>query len=148
MNLPAGGSCQCGQVRLTLAAEPLFTYACHCRDCQKRTGSAFSMGLVVMADTVSIKGDLTTWARTSDDGQTNTRYSCASCGNIIYGDSTASPGIWKLQAGLLEDTSGICPGVHIWTCRKQGWVELPPGAAAFDTQPDNLADLLPATASD
>ncbi len=144
MNLPATGSCQCGQVRLSLAAEPLFTYACHCQDCQKRTGSAFSMGLVVMADTVSIEGELTAWKRTSDDGNTNTRFSCASCTNIIYGDSTASPGIWKLQAGLLDDTSKLRPGVHIWTCRKQGWVELPADAACYDTQPDDLSELLAA----
>lgn len=73
-----------------------------------------------------------------------TRYSCADCGNIIYGDSTASPGIWKLQAGLLHDTASLRPGVHIWTCRKQGWVELPPDAACFDTQPDDLSELLAA----
>ena len=100
------------------------------------------MGLVVLADSVSLEGQLTPWSRSSDEGHTNTRHSCASCGNIIYGDSSASPGIWKLQAGLLEDTSGLHPGVHIWTCRKQGWVVLPEDATSYDTQPEDLSELL------
>ncbi len=58
MNYPASGSCQCGQVQLKLTTPPLFTYACHCRDCQKRTGSAFSMGLVVAGDAVDVEGEL------------------------------------------------------------------------------------------
>ena len=149
MRLPADGRCQCGQVSFQLAAEPLFIYACHCLDCQKRTGSAFSMGLIVLGDTVSVAGDLTPWTRTSDDGHTNTRHSCAGCGNIIYGDSSASPGVWKLQAGILDDTSGLSPHVHLWTCRKQDWVTLPADAAQFDTQPEDLSELLsPGPAAD
>lgn len=144
MTLPARGSCQCGQVQLTLSGDALFTYACHCMDCQKRTGSAFSMGLVIPADFVALEGECTAWTRTSDDGHTNTRHSCSQCGNIIYGDSSATPGIWKLQAGLLEDTSGLRPNVHLWTRRKQGWVSLPEDATAFDTQPQDLSELLAA----
>lgn len=113
LQLPTEGRCQCGRVTLQLSADPVLTYACHCRDCQKRTGSAFSMGLVVAADTVTVAGELSAWTRSSDEGHSNTRHSCAGCGNIIYGDSTATPGIWKLQAGLLDDTSALRPNVHL-----------------------------------
>ncbi len=140
--MTATGSCQCGQVQLVVSGEALVTYACHCRDCQKRTGSAFSMGLVMLAEQVALKGECTPWTRTSDDGHTNTRHSCSQCGNIIYGDSSATPGLWKLQAGLLDDTSALCPDVHIWTCRKQGWVSLPADTRCFDTQPQDLTELL------
>lgn len=144
MNLPADGSCQCGATRLTLNGPPIFTYACYCHDCQKRTGSAFSMGLVIAGDAVNIEGELSPWARTSDEGNTNTRHSCPHCGNIIYGDSSATPGIWRLQAGLLEDTRDLRPDVHIWTCRKQDWVQIPADALTYDTQPDDLGELLSA----
>lgn len=144
MNIPAPGACQCGQVQLQLHSAPLFSYACHCHDCQKRTGSAFSMGLVCAAEGISINGQLSSWTRTSEDGHTNTRYSCADCGNIIYGASTASEGLWKLQTGLLEDTSDLRPEVHIWISRKQHWLTLPPGVPTYDSQPDDLADLLAA----
>ncbi len=142
MKLPARGCCQCGQVQLVLNAEPLFSYACHCHDCQKRTGGAFSMGLVCMAEGVQIEGELSEWTRRSDDGHTNTRYSCASCGNIVYGATTASEGIWKMQTGLLDDTAALEPEVHIWTCRKQNWFDIPAGAPRYDTQPDDLTQLL------
>ena len=49
MDTPAQGSCQCGAIQLTVNSAPLLTYACFCSSCQKRTGSAFSMGLVVDA---------------------------------------------------------------------------------------------------
>jgi hypothetical protein len=127
---------------LELSAEPLFTYACHCLDCQKRTGSAFSMGLVVAGDAVRIQGKLTSWTRGSDDGHVNTRHSCSDCGNIIYGDSSASPGLLKVQAGLLEYTSDVRPGVHIWTCRKQAWVLLPDDTPSYERQPEDLGELL------
>ena len=94
------------------------------------------------ADTVRIEGNLAPWTRSSDKGHVNTRYSCADCGNIIYGDSSSSPGILKVQAGLLEDTSDVRPGVHIWTCRKQGWVILPAGVPAYERQPEDLGELL------
>ncbi len=144
MILPAAGSCQCGQVQLLLSRDPLCTYACHCLDCQKRTGSAFSMGLVISADHVAIDGECSTWTRSSDEGHTNTRHSCSQCGNIIYGDSSASPGIWKLQAGLLDDTSRLRPDVHLWVRRKQAWISLPDDATCFDTQPQDLSTLLTA----
>ena len=146
MPIPLTGRCQCGQVRYSVAAQPLFTYACHCSDCQKRTGSAFSMGLVVLTDSLQAQGELTSWSRTSDKGNTNTRYSCAGCGNIIYGVGDSNPELAKLQAGTLDDTQALEPELHIWTCKKQGWVSLPPRARTFDKEPESAAQWLQAAA--
>ena len=138
------GSCQCGAVTFSVTAPALLTYACFCHSCQKRTGSAFSMGLIVPTDALQVTGKLSTWSRKSDQGVTNTRYSCADCGNIIYGTSESSPELAKLQAGLLEDTTSVEPEVYIWARSKQPWLTLPERAHPFDTQPDNLMDLLQA----
>jgi len=137
MDTPLRGSCQCGAVTWTASAEPLFTYACHCRNCQKRTGSAFSLGLVIATASLEVTGVLTAWSRVSDEGHSNTRYSCADCGNIIYGIGDTSPDLAKVQAGTLEDTGAVEPEVHLWTIRKQPWVTLPPGSPGFETQPDD-----------
>ena len=140
MNAPLSGSCQCGAVTYAVSAAPLFTYACHCGSCQKRTGSAFSLGLVIATETLDLKGSLTPWSRISQQGNTNTRYSCASCGNIIYGIGESNPELAKLQAGTLDDTSVVEPEVHIWTIKKQPWLRLPSRAQQFETQPaDGLA---------
>jgi len=139
--MPVTGSCQCGAVRYTLEGEPLMTYACHCYNCQKRTGSAFSLGAMYPVAAIDTTGDLASWARISDDGLTNTRYSCASCGNVIYGIGEATADLIKLQPGTLDDTSTVMPDAHIWTRSAQAWVRLPEGALAWETQPDNLFDV-------
>jgi hypothetical protein len=144
MNVPFQGSCQCGAVSLSVRAEPLFTYACFCTSCQKRTGSAFSMGLIIPADALDVAGELTAWSRTSDRGQTNTRYSCAECGNIIYGVDDSGMNLAKLQAGLLDDTSGVEPEVYLFARSKQPWFSLPDRASPFETQPDDPMALLQA----
>ena len=141
---PPQGSCQCGAVTYTLHAEPLFTYACHCHSCQKRTGSAFSMGLVMPLEALEMQGELTPWQRVSEQGHTNTRYSCAACGNILYGIGDSSPQLAKLQAGTLADTRKVAPEVHIWVRHKQAWLTLPSQTRQFDTQPDDPLELLQA----
>ena len=138
------GSCQCGAVTFSVEAPALLTYACFCHSCQKRTGSAFSMGLIVPTDALRIAGEVKAWSRVSDQGVSNTRYSCADCGNIIYGTGDASPELAKLQAGLLDDTSEVEPEVYLWNCYRQPWVTLPARARPFDTQPDDPMELLQA----
>ena len=138
------GSCQCGAVTLSVDMPALLTYACFCTSCQKRTGSAFSMGLVVPTSSLQVEGELTAWQRSSDKGYTNTRYSCADCGNIIYGDDDTGMGLAKLQAGLLDHTSDLEPEVYLFARSKQPWVTLPPQAQPFDTQPDDPMDMLAA----
>lgn len=137
MKTPLHGSCQCGAVTYTINAEPLFTYACHCGSCQKRTGSAFSLGLVIATETLTLEGALTAWSRASEQGNTNTRYSCANCGNILYGIGDTNPELAKLQPGTLEDTSAVEPEVHIWTSRKQPWFTLPERVPQFERQPED-----------
>ncbi len=144
MVLPITGSCQCGAVTFALNAEPLFTYACFCTSCQKRTGSAFSMGLIVPVDALRVSGELTAWSRRSDKGQTNTRYSCAGCGNIIYGVDDSGMNLAKLQAGLLDDTSGVEPEVYLFARSRQPWITLPDRARPFETQPEDPMALLQA----
>ena len=138
------GSCQCGAITLSVDVPALLTYACFCSSCQKRTGSAFSMGLIVPTEALEVSGELTSWTRQSDKGTNNTRYSCADCGNIIYGVDDSGMGLAKLQAGLLEDTSEVEPEVYLFARSKQPWVSLPHNARAFDTQPEDPMAMLAA----
>ena len=140
------GRCQCGAACFTLTTAPLFTYACHCHSCQQRTGSAFSMGLVVPLAALQLDGELVAWSRRADTGQVNTRYSCADCGNIIYGGGDGNPDMAKLQAGLLDDTSALSPEIHLWTGSRQRWFDLPADAACFEQQADGLEMLQAAQA--
>lgn len=134
------GSCQCGQVRYEVDGDALFTYACHCHTCQKRTGSAFSIGAVYPKVALRCSGELIAFERTSDAGEINTRFSCSKCGNVIYGIGASTPGIVKLQAGTLDVTTDVVPNVHIWAKHAQPWVVLPEGARRYETQPESAAE--------
>lgn len=138
------GGCQCRSIRYLFDGEPLMTYACHCHDCQRRTGSAFSEGILISADQISVEGKLSAWQRRSDAGVEKTRHSCASCGNIIYGTADSMPGLMLLQAGTLDDTSAVHPEVHMWLQSAQRWVMLPPGVPSWETQPEDMMEILQA----
>lgn len=138
--MPAG-SCQCGAISYSVSGKPLMTYACHCRDCQKRTGSAFSMGTIYPLSAISVTGELSAWERRSEDGTVNTRYSCARCGNVIYGIGGSAPDLIKLQPGTLEDQARMTVDAHIWVRSAQPWVSLPVHTLRYDTQPGQLADV-------
>ena len=135
------GSCQCGDIRYTVSGEPLMTYACHCTDCQKRTGSAFSMGCIFAISSLSLTGELTEWTRASDDGNANTRYSCAACGNIVYGVSTYAPELIKLQPGTIESAQSIAVDAHIWLRSAYQWLAIPQESLQYETQPDSLMEI-------
>src|SRR5258708_35206288 len=86
------GECNCGAVTYKVWSASILTYVCHCGNCQKRSGSAFGMVMVVPVDDLEIEGELSCWERISDSGYRNPRYSCAVCGNVIYGLGTYTPG--------------------------------------------------------
>lgn len=135
MTYPINGSCQCGGVTYTLHKAPLMVVACHCRECQKLSTSAFSITAVVNAGDIEIRGPLADWSRKADSGNTNAAKFCPGCGNRIYHFNPAEPGTIKLKPSALDDISIINPTVHVWVSQKQAWYTIPEGVKTFDTQP-------------
>ncbi len=137
MNLPASGSCQCGSVTYRVTQNPLLTVACHCTECQKASGSAFSMSMVLRASGFEITGgELQRWDRPTDQGGVAQCFFCATCGNRIYHDNPAFPGFLRLKPGTLDDTTAIAPVAHVWTCREQPWLAGFAELHREETQPD------------
>jgi hypothetical protein len=148
MKLPLTGGCQCGALRYQISAAPLSTYTCHCTECQRTTGSAFSLAIVVPDRAFRMtKGEPRLVPRTADSGRTVTRWLCPACGGWIAGSpqppvpgdiaAGAAQGemIRRVRAGTLDDTSWLCPTAHFWTRSKQPWVVLPEGDQIYETQP-------------
>lgn len=142
MGIFRSGACNCGSVTYELLTRPLLTYVCHCGNCQKRSGSAFGMGMVIPVDDLKVKGKLSCWERVSDAGNRNPRFSCAACGNVIYGLGAYTPGLAKLMPGTLQNTHDIQPDVHIWTSSAQGWIKIPPDVLQFAEQPTDFGEVL------
>ena len=136
------GECNCSAVTYKIRSKSLLTYVCHCGNCQKRSGSAFGMGMIIPIDDIEIQGKLSCWERISDVGNRNPRYSCAVCGNVIYGLGAYTPGFAKLMPGTLRDTSEIRPDVHIWVSRAQKWVSIPTDILQYAEQPADFREVL------
>jgi hypothetical protein len=121
------GSCLCGKVTYTCDAEPLATAACHCKDCQKQTGTAFSIIVAVPRGELDIEGDslasFTTFG--TDTGQEVSRQFCRECGSPIVSLGDAMPALAFIKAGTLDDTSWLePPQMHIWSESAQPWFPL------------------------
>ena len=136
MTYPMTGSCQCGGVTYKLLAEPMMIVACHCKECQKLSTSAFSITALVSTDAVEFKGELKEWRRTADSGNINGAMFCPTCGNRMYHFNPDDPGRIKLKPSTLDDTSIIQPTAHIWTSQKQDWYTIPEGVTVCETQPE------------
>ncbi len=123
------GACQCGSVRYRLEVEPLGLAVCHCRDCQRQTGSAFAMSLDIPTEAFRLlSGELKTFAAECESGRAKECAFCGSCGTRIY-----HRGEWgtSIKAGTLDDTSDLKPTAHYWTKRKQPWVQIPQDVRCF-----------------
>lgn len=133
MPAPYSGGCLCGAVRYTVRAEPLTLYACHCTDCQRRTGGAFALSMVVPRGAVSLeKGEPVDYRVTMDDGRIKTGKTCTVCGVRLWGEPVKAPQIAIVQPGTLDDTSWIRPVAHIWTRSAQPGTTFEPGAIKFE----------------
>jgi len=120
------GGCLCGQARYRLTMEPLTCYVCHCKDCQRRTGSAFSTALIVKTEALElISGTSSPYRALLSGGRTKTGLHCAECSTRLWGTIQSVPTIRVLQPGTLDDASRYRPVAHLWTRSCQPWVVIP-----------------------
>jgi hypothetical protein len=132
------GGCSCGAVRYRLTSDPLFIHCCHCLNCQRQTGSAFVINLLIEADRVELAGEPQPVDVPRDDGSKQRIYRCAICQVAVFSEY-GRPGVWFVRAGTLDDPSAVTPDVHIYTRSKVPWVALPDGAPAFSEYYDTKA---------
>ncbi len=126
------GRCTCGAVRYELTSRPLFVHCCHCRWCQRETGSAFVMNAMIEADRVLVLQGTPLVVLTptlSGKGQKIAR--CPTCHVALWSNyAGAGDGIRFVRVGTLDEPDRLPPDIHIFTESKQPWVVLPTGVAA------------------
>jgi hypothetical protein len=114
-----GGGCACGAVRYQFSGRPLFSVNCHCRDCQRETGSAFAPILIVPSATFAvIRGSPKRFDVLADNGRTTTRMFCGDCGSSLFG---AGPDTVNIRVGSLDDPSSFRPSMDVYTASAQPW---------------------------
>lgn len=123
VSLPLAGGCFCGALRYELSAPPLMIYNCHCTNCQKITGSAFTVAATVLESALAFtKGEPKRVFWKADSGNERFGLFCGACGSRIANGQTPSIGVLSLRAGTFDDTSWVEPVGDIWTKSAQGWV--------------------------
>ena len=123
------GGCTCRHVRFQLNSDPLFVHCCHCRWCQRETGSSFALNAMIEADRlVLLQGEPVVVATPSNSGRGQKVSRCPHC-HIALWSNYAGAGLLVhfVRVGTLDNPDLLPPDIHIFTASKQPWVTLPPG---------------------
>ena len=135
MNSSREGGCACGAVRYRLASDPLFVHCCHCLNCQRQTGSAFVINLLIEADRVELLRGEPESVPVPRGSKKQKVWRCPTCQVAVFSQYT-SPRLRFVRGGTLDDPASVGPDVHIYTRSKLPWVELPDSVPAFTTYYD------------
>lgn len=121
--------CSCGAVRYKTWGDPIRVSVCHCKDCQRRTGSAFGVGCYFPKERVeTLQGSTDTFERSSDAGRWVKNHFCRSCGNTVLWELQALPHAFGIAAGAFDDSDWLDPKLHVWADSAQHWMSFPGGA--------------------
>ncbi|MBV1911555.1 MAG: GFA family protein [Kangiellaceae bacterium] len=136
VNSACEGGCACGFVRYQVTSDPLITHCCHCRYCQRQTGSAFVINALL--DAIQVKlltGSVDVIMTPSPSGSGQNIARCPNCRVAVWSNYSMG-GIKELirfvRVGTLDNPDQFPPDVHIYTSTKQPWVILPENAAVFE----------------
>src|SRR5216684_8880151 len=127
------GGCACRSIRYKLKASPLIVHACHCRDCQRVTGSAFVINVWIERKFVET-GPVApkSYMLRGGSGNDHEVFFCEICGTYLWSQYHIAPGdALFVRAGTLDNPEAVKPDVHIFTKSKLPWLELPEAVPTF-----------------
>ncbi|MBS0220629.1 MAG: GFA family protein [Proteobacteria bacterium] len=126
------GGCTCRHVRYRMMSRPMFVHCCHCRWCQRETGTAFALNAMIEADRVELlSGEVELVDTPSNSGKGQRIWRCPICYIAMWSNyAGAGDGVRFVRVGTLDDPDRLPPDIHIFTMSKQPWVILPEGVPA------------------
>jgi hypothetical protein len=129
---PFEGGCTCRHVRYRMQSAPLFVHCCHCRWCQRETGSAFVLNAMIESDrVVLLHGDVDVVPTPSHSGKGQKIGRCPSCRVAVWSHYPGGgDAVRFMRVGTFDEPDRLPPDIHIYTDSKQPWVLLPPGIPA------------------
>lgn len=126
------GGCTCGAVRYRLASAPIIVHCCHCRWCQRETGSAFVINAMIESDRVEVLQGEETVPVPSASGKGQRIVRCPACRIALWGHYPGGGDeISFVRVGTLDNPDALPPEIHVYTASKQPWLRLPEDARAF-----------------
>lgn len=132
------GGCMCGEVRYRMTSRPMFVHCCHCRDCQRHTGSAFVINALIETDRIELlSGAPNAVTLPTDSGLPHIVQRCPTCQIAVWSHYGGRRPLSFVRAGTLDEPSALQPDVHIFIRSKLPWVRLPDGVPAFEVYYDS-----------
>lgn len=127
------GGCACGALRYRMRTAPMFVHCCHCKDCQRQTGTAFVLNALIEADRVELlSGDPQPCAMPTDSGKPHRVFRCPACGTAAWSEYGGLDKLRFVRVGTLDEPSALAPDVHIYTRSKLPWITLPADVPSFE----------------
>lgn len=127
------GKCGCGAVTYRMASRPIVVHCCHCRECQRQTGSAYVLNALIEADRVKVDGPLQQHHLSTPSGKGQVISRCRDCGVAVFSSYLIRQDKLRfIRVGTLLDPSACPPDVQIFTSSKQPWVPLNPDIPVFE----------------
>lgn len=127
------GGCSCRAVRYRLTSAPMFVNCCHCRDCQRQTGSAFVINALIEADRVLLTaGEVEPVVVPTDSGRPHQIFRCPTCRVALWSVYGGRSAMRFVRVGTLDDPSALTPDAFIFVRSRLPWVVLPESIPAFD----------------
>jgi hypothetical protein len=126
------GGCACGAIRYECSATPIFALNCHCRDCQRATGTAYASVLRVPTKAFRVtQGEPRFYTVTADSGNTVSRGFCPECGSPLFSRLSGMTDVVGVRAGSLDDPNWHRPAADIFTKSAQPWDYMNPELPKF-----------------
>ena len=117
----ATGHCLCGAVTYTIRGEPVGMGQCHCKDCQRASGTGHMSIARFKREDVVISGQTTSYASVAESGNTNTRHFCPVCGSRVFGENSARPGMVNISVGCVNDNNWYSPQMVVYAKDRPIW---------------------------
>ncbi|RST49523.1 GFA family protein [Variovorax sp. DXTD-1] len=141
MSAQRNGGCLCGSVRFVALGEPMRTLQCHCRFCQRMTGSTSYAESMYAVDAVEFSGE--PMSRYSHRSESSSRqvhvHFCPRCGTTITLTFERWPEYRAISRGAFDEPNSVSISSHIWTSSAQTGVVLPAGTDCFEFARADLA---------
>ena len=128
------GRCLCGDVSYRIAAGPVASRICWCRDCQ-RIASNGTVNAIFPTQAIEISGSPGEYTRAAESGNQVRRRFCTRCGSQLFADSTGRPGLTVVRLGTLDEPSSIKPTANIWSASAPAWACLDTSLERVEAQP-------------
>ncbi len=132
------GGCACGKLRYRMRGGPMFVHCCHCKDCQRQTGTAFVLNALIETDRVDVlSGEPAAYTMPTDSGRPHTVFRCPDCGTAVWSEYGGLKALRFIRVGTLDEPQALPPDVHIYVRSKLPWITLPESVPTFPAYYDS-----------